>query len=74
MIAKRNRDDAHDQKVSMEWLGAALERQKNLPELKTLLEKREPRKQNHKQLSTMLHVIADRYGLKVRTRKKVPRG
>lgn len=58
----------------MAWLSAALSRQKKLPELKTLLTKRQPKIQTHKQMSTMLHQIAENYGLKVRTRKKARRG
>ena len=72
MIAKRENEDAHDRTVTLVWLGEALRRQKKLKDLKTLLTKRAPEKQNHKQMTTMLHQIAEHYGLKVR--KQVRRG
>ena len=72
VIAKRKADDRHDREVTLVWLGQALRRQKKLPDLKTLLAKREV-KQNHKQMRTMVHQIAEHYGLKVRTGKPVRR-
>lgn len=74
VIAKRNRDDAHDQRVLLVWLGEALRRQKRLTDVKTLLAKREPKKQNVKQLKTMLYQLGEHYGLKVRTGKQARNG
>lgn len=72
VIAKRQNDDAHDQKVTLVWLGEALHRQKRLTDVKTLLTKRQLRPQTHKQMTTMLYQLGERYGLTVR--KKARRG
>jgi len=74
VIAKRRTADAHDRDVTLVWLGEALRRQKKLPDVKKLLAARELKKQTSGQLRTMLHQLAEHYGLKVRTRKKVRRG
>lgn len=68
VVGKQRRDDAHDRDMLRAWLPEALHRQKRLPELKTLLIKREQKKQNLTQMKTKLHQIAEHYGLKVRKR------
>lgn len=49
---------------------AALQRQKKLPELKTLLTKRPVVKQNAQQMLSVVKAISEAYGLPLRKGKK----
>jgi hypothetical protein len=73
VIAKQLREDERHRDITLAWTTAALGRQKKLPELKTLLAKREVNQhgqQNVKQLGTSLKLIAEAYGLKLRKKKR----
>lgn len=58
--------------MTMAWVIAALHRQKKLPELKTLLRKRQDKPQTVGQLKAMFHQLSERYGIPLRKAK--PRG
>jgi hypothetical protein len=71
-VGQQARRDEHDRDISLAWHVAALERQKKLPALKTLLAKggRE-RVQTVAEQRDMLHMLSAQYGIPLR--KGTPR-
>jgi hypothetical protein len=68
VAAKQRREDQHDRDVTLAWRMAALERQKTLPKLETLLSKRGS-KQTAAEQRGVLHVLSAQYGIPIRTRR-----
>lgn len=66
-MGRQARNEAHDRDVTLAWTMAALERQKRLPALKTLLAKRDER-QNVKQMRTTLQLLSEAYRIPLRTK------
>ena len=69
-MARVREDDAHDKRITQAWWTAAMTMRK-LPDLKTLLAKREVQPaMNVAQMRTTLQAIAEGYKLKLRRGKK----
>lgn len=68
-MAKQRRMDEHDRDVTLAWQGAALERQKTLPKLDTLLSRRAPRQSAAEQRG-MLNILSAQYGIPLKLGRK----
>lgn len=62
--AHKRRRDEHERDVTIAWYTAAFERQRKLPDLRTVLGTQV--KQSPEQMKTMLGIMADAYGMKLR--------
>lgn len=67
--AKHRVEDEHDQRMVLAYTTAALQRARQLPDLKTLLTKREV-KQNAQQMLSVVKMISEAYGLPLRKAKR----
>jgi hypothetical protein len=69
VVAKQRAEDEHDARMTLAWTTAALTGRKKLPELKTLLAKREVR-QNTRQLVASLQMISEVFKIPLGKKKK----
>jgi hypothetical protein len=69
VAGKAAMEDAHDHSMRAAWTIASLHRTKRIPDIKTLLTKRDV-KQNAKQMRTSLQLISEAYRLPLRKAKR----
>lgn len=73
VVAKRRTENRHDERMVQAYTIAALIRSKKLPQLNTLLAKREVR-QNARQMLTVTKLISEAYGIPLRKKKTKKHG
>lgn len=75
-MAKDRVEDEHDRDVVLAWMGANFQRAEKMPDLKTVLAKKEtaPRRQTTAQKHAMLSMLSEHLGIPLRPRKGTPRG
>lgn len=74
VVAKRKRDDDTDRDVRLAWSIAALQRQKKLPSLQSLLNSSRKRLQTVDEQRAMLEILSGKYGGALRKHTKETRG
>jgi hypothetical protein len=73
VAGKAAMEDAHDHSMRAAWTIASLQRTKRIPDIKTLLTKRDVNqnaRQNAKQMRTSLQLISEAYRLPLRKAKR----
>jgi hypothetical protein len=69
VVGQQARRDQHDRDISLAWHMAALERQKKLPALKSLLGRGGDRRQTVAEQRNVLHMLSEQYNIPLRKGK-----